>query len=100
VPGVLLQAGIRKVGQQPVKLRSVTSAQPEFTLDGDSADWLITRFDAEPREAVFALTSIDEPLRIREEAGFYRRDGFGFLLAPVGPGKTAGAFSGSAHSPQ
>lgn len=87
VPVVLLQAGIRNSGQQAIKLISVTPVQSEVTVEGDPADWLITRLVGTYKEEpgiVCTLSKTTAPLEINETGGCYRRDGQGFLLAPVG----------------
>jgi hypothetical protein len=87
VPVVLLQAGIRNSGQQAIKLISVTPVQSEISVEGDPADWLITRLVGTYKEApgiVCSLSNATAPLEITETGGCYRRDGQGFLLAPVG----------------
>ena len=99
VPAVLLQAGVRNTGDQPVKLFSLTPVltspdqrfkrQAGIVVEGDPADWLITRFTgvndkSKQPGAVCALSTLQDPLPIKEHAGFYRRDGQGFLIAPVG----------------
>jgi len=88
VPGVLFQAGIRNAGQKPVKLSNVTPVQSGITLEGDPADWLVTRISRYWKQktpgAVFALGATNSPLEVQETGAFYRRDGRGFLFAPVG----------------
>jgi len=87
VPVVLLQAGIRNSGQQAIKLISVTPVQSEVTVQGDTADWLITRLVGTYKEepgSVCSLSKATVPLEIKETGGCYRRDGQGFLFAPVG----------------
>ena len=91
VSGVLFQAGIRNGGGRPIKVSSLTPAQteaPGFSVKGNPADWLITRltgnFQSQLPGAVCALSTLTNRLVIRERGGFYRRDGVGFLVAPVG----------------
>ena len=60
-----------------------------ITIEGDPADWLITRLvgnfeHTTPPGAVCPLGSIRSPLEVLETGAFYRRDGVGFLFAPVG----------------
>ena len=59
-----------------------------ITVEGDPADWLITRLGGTFREgergAVCALNTLNVPLEIRETGGCYRRDGVGFLFGAVG----------------
>ena len=59
-----------------------------ITLEGDPADWLITRLGGTFKEgepgAVCALNTLNVPLEIRETGGVYRRDGVGFLFGAVG----------------
>ena len=98
VPGVLFQAGIRNAGGKAIKLSSLTPVQASeagttneqigITVEGDPADWLITRlvgnFQRRTQGAVCMLNMLNTPLQIQERGGFYRRDGVGFLFAPVG----------------
>jgi len=94
VPAALFQAGIRNRRATAINLWALTqlatdakaSDVPDAGLkcEGNPEDWLVTRltgnFDGEAR----LLNSIVEPLEIEERGGIYRRDGAGFLFAPVG----------------
>jgi len=59
-----------------------------ITVEGDPADWLITRLGGTFKEgepgAVCALNTLNVPLEIRETGGCYRRDGVGFLFGAAG----------------
>ncbi len=97
VPVVLLQAGIRNIGDRPVNLLgvsplsmadAVSTGQADHVsgllqVSGSPAEWLVTGMN--PRTPVVAaLGDIGAPLDIFEYGGFYRRDGTGFLFGPVG----------------
>jgi len=86
VPGLLAQAGIRNVGQSPVRLISVTPVALTGWVKGDSANWLVTALDRSVKfdPPVAALADINKPLSVHEYGGFYRTDGTGFLFGPVG----------------
>ena len=88
VPGVLFQAGILNAGQKPVKLLNLTPVQSSIKVEGDPADWLITRFQCNLNSGgpgiVCGLNGVTNGLAVEEMGGFYRRDGVGFLFAPVG----------------
>lgn len=59
--------------------------QTGIMVKGDPADWLITRLIASGKPTgVCALASLTNRLPTSETGGFYRRDGVGFLIAPVG----------------
>jgi len=86
VPGLLAQAGIRNVGQSPVRLVSVTPVELAGQVAGDPSEWLITSLDRSVKFIlpVVAFGDIIEPLHVYEYGGFYNTDGSGFLFGPVG----------------
>jgi two-component sensor histidine kinase len=86
VPGVLAQAGIRNVGQSPVKLVSVKPLVMEAHVAGNPTDWLVTILNRAMKNAPPAITfgGTNLPIRVHENGGFYRTDGAGFFFGPVG----------------
>ncbi len=85
MPGVLVQAGIRNVGKDPLKLLSVTPMAAEFRLPDGPDGWLVTRLDngVDPTP-VIPLGPLQETLDVSECGGLYRPDGTGFVFGPVG----------------
>lgn len=98
VPGVLFQAGLRNAGEQAIRLATLSpldasdamtaTGQTGIAVVGDPADWLITRFQCHFKKGetgiVGGLNTLKDGLVVEEMGGFYRRDGVGFLFAPVG----------------
>ena len=98
VPGVLFQAGIRNAGEQAIKLANLTpvgaseatnaAGQIGIEVAGNPADWLITRFQCNFKKGepgiVSALDALKNGLIVEEMGALFRRDGVGFLFAPVG----------------
>ncbi|MEO5916219.1 MAG: histidine kinase [Luteolibacter sp.] len=84
--GVLVQAGIRNIGKDPINVSFLTPLAGEFRALGNPADWLVTRLDNSVGKMppVTPLGNIREPLNVHEYGGFYRQDGTGFLFGPVG----------------
>ncbi|MEI7900116.1 MAG: hypothetical protein WCK89_07675 [bacterium] len=97
VPVLLLQAGIRNIGDRPVNLMglvplamdsAVSSGRTDrvsrsFQISGSPAEWLLTGLHPQT-PVVSALSEISKPLYVFECGGFYRHDGAGFLFGPVG----------------
>lgn len=86
IPGVLLQAGIRNTGTDPLKLISLTPLAMEGQLEGNLPEWLVTALveSADETTPVVAISDIFETLHIHEYGGLYRPDGKGFFFGPVG----------------
>ena len=86
VAGVLAQAGIRNVGNEPVNLLAVTPVAMEGRLAGNPSDWLVTSLvpGYQQAKSVVTVGEISKPLVVEEYGGFYRLDGTGFLFGPVG----------------
>jgi len=82
-PAIQIRAGIRNIGDAPVKLVSTTPVVAEWKLPTDLKGWLLTGFHpATP--VIQALRDIHMPLRIHEYGGVYQSSGMGFLFGPVG----------------
>ena len=83
---MLMQAGITNRGKQPVQLVSVTPMRMEFAVNGSPSDWWITALNdsVQTTRPVVPLTQAVQPITAFEHGGFYRKDGKGFLFAPVG----------------
>jgi len=86
VPCLLAQAGIRNIGQSPVRFVSVTPLAIEGSLKGSAAEWLVTALDTSVKadSQVFTAGGRNGPVSVGEYGGFYRADGTGFLFGPVG----------------
>lgn len=85
--GIMVQAGIRNTGDEPVRLQLLTPLQARFRPRGKAGAWLITALDkpiAEQPGRVWNLPGSNQTIRVRECGGVYRRDGQGVLVGPAG----------------
>ena len=83
VPGIMAQAGIRNVGQQPFELYVLRPLELTGQAHGNPADWIVTSLNPDNGHQT-RLGDIVEPVHCYESGGFYRRDGTGFFIGPVG----------------
>lgn len=86
VPCLLAQAGIRNVGQSPVKLVSVMPMIFQGQVTGKPSEWLVTTLDTTVHSTppVISLGDVNSPVSVYEYGSLYRGDGTGFLFGPVG----------------
>ena len=85
--GIMVQAGIRNTGDEPVRLQLLTPLQARFRPRGDAGAWLLTALDKpipEQPGRVWNLPGSNQTIRVRECGGVYRRDGQGVLVGPAG----------------
>jgi signal transduction histidine kinase len=83
LPGVLVQTGIRNSGAQPFDLLVLRPCEITGRVLGNPADWLATSIH--PVDGFqTTLEDIVEPLHFWESGAFYRRDGIGLFIGPVG----------------
>lgn len=94
---VLVQAGIRNFGEQPVRLAELVPMMMDHApvigkavgearllqTTGKPEDWLLTGLNAKT-SALLVLGEMQTASWIHEQGAFYRRDGAGFLFGPVG----------------
>lgn len=81
--GVWARSGIRNTGKEPVNLVALRPVVAKLRVAGDPAGWMVTGLNPLTPVAT-TLSEIMGPVDVHEYGGFYRRDGVGFLLGPVG----------------
>ncbi len=80
----MVQAGIRNIGLDPIRLQWLTPLQAEFGLQDDPREWLLTGLNPQT-PLVVSLAELSRDTAIAEYGSLYRRDGTGFVFGPAGP---------------